>query len=155
MLCVQVNELTQGKGVASTVEKILDRNSNLQPTHLHTEQPCAFPLYYSNISYPTDVELIPLLDLYVYNTYPAAKPIQHLLPPLEKKAGSLKDVSRLSVVQKGIMRDRSWMKKRQNHMSVNESLETAKQKLTALATVLKRYTKKAAARGVFSPFQVL
>ena len=44
--------------------------------------------------------------------------------------------------EKGLIKDRSWIENKYNKMSKCEALETAKQKFTALATRLQRYTRE-------------
>lgn len=63
-----------------------------------------------------------------------------------------KDVSELKEVQKGVMRNRSWMDKQYNKMYITESLETAKQRLTVLVTRLNGYTREEEAKRVNSLF---
>lgn len=68
-------------------------------------------------------------------------------PGLETKVREAqRDISLLTGVQKGIMRDRSLVMKKYNKMSVGEVLKTAKQRLIALAARLKSYTRKAEAK---------
>lgn len=60
-----------------------------------------------------------------------------------------RDVTWLTEVQWGVVRDRSWMEKKYNKRSINETLETAKKRLTALAARLKRYNKEAEAKRIY------
>uniref|UniRef100_A0A3Q0R276 Hyperpolarization activated cyclic nucleotide-gated potassium channel 3 n=1 Tax=Amphilophus citrinellus TaxID=61819 RepID=A0A3Q0R276_AMPCI len=62
-----------------------------------------------------------------------------------------REVSQLSELQKGAMKS-GVPKKYNNKLSVPEALETAKQRLTALATCLKRYTKDIEARRINQMF---
>ncbi|KAA8577610.1 hypothetical protein FQN60_007909, partial [Etheostoma spectabile] len=56
-----------------------------------------------------------------------------------------REVSQLSELQKGA---RKGLSKKYNKLSIPEALETAKQRLTALATRLKRYKGEAEARRI-------
>lgn len=74
---------------------------------------------------------------------------------MEKKVGSKDqgkpDISQLTEVQKGVMRDKSWRDK-YNKMYISEALETVQHGLSALAARLKRYTREAEAKRITDLF---
>ncbi len=70
---------------------------------------------------------------------------EHYPPSKAKIKATRREVSQLSELQKGV---RKGLPKKYNKLSIPEALETAKQRLTALATRLKRYKGEAEARRI-------
>ena len=73
-------------------------------------------------------------------------------PPWKKRLeakikATRREVSQLAELQKGNMVNKG-ARRKYNSLSIPEALETAKQRLSALATRLKRYTKEGEARRI-------